>query len=218
MSSGFFLVLEGIDGAGTTTQTARLAEALRAQGRTVHVTREPSVGPVGLFLRQALEKKLVDAAGEPLRLNGPTMALLFAADRVDHVQREIEPALARGEVVISDRYDLSSLIYQSATLDDGAASLAWIAALNSRVRRPDLTFVLHLQADRAAERRRARGGEPELFEVEELQRRLAEAYGRSNEFVPGDVLDIVDADAPIEAVSEVLLEKLRVRWDAKLPV
>src|SRR5690242_1367991 len=120
-----FIVLEGIDGSGTTTQAARLAQTLQARGARVHATREPSTGPVGRLLRQALTGTLV-ADERPVQLDFCTLALLFAADRMDHVRREIEPALARGEVVISDRYDLSSLIYQSETSPDAEQYLPWL--------------------------------------------------------------------------------------------
>jgi dTMP kinase len=86
---GRFLVLEGIDGAGTTTQVARLAAALTADGIPVLTTREPSDGPVGVLLRQALARRVEG-------LSDAALALLFAADRVHHLAAEVEPALAEG--------------------------------------------------------------------------------------------------------------------------
>src|SRR5262249_58217852 len=91
------VVLEGLDGAGTTTQTSRLIEHLRARGRDAHATREPSDGPIGRLLRAFL-------AGAHGPVDATTMALLFAADRADHLAREVEPALARGAIVVSDRW------------------------------------------------------------------------------------------------------------------
>src|SRR5690349_10994916 len=99
---GFFLVLEGLDGAGTTTQLECLSRALRQRGATVCATREPSDGPVGVMLRQALTGRLGLKGGAPL--SHETLALLFAADRMDHLQAEVLPALERGETVICDRY------------------------------------------------------------------------------------------------------------------
>src|SRR5690606_1380005 len=138
------IVLEGIDGAGTTTQAERLAELLRGWGKSVVLTREPTSGPIGRLLRTTLGGGLTDAEGERVDLDWAAMALLFAADRLDHVRREIEPALLRGEVVISDRYDLSSLVYQSATCPEGASATPWLTQLNARARRPDLTLVLDI--------------------------------------------------------------------------
>ena len=102
---GTHIVLEGIDGAGTTTQRGCLAEALIERGYDVHQTAEPSSLPVGKLIRQALQKEI---AWEPTQ-----MALAFALDRLDHVQQEIEPAMAEGKIVLSDRYVISSLVYQS---------------------------------------------------------------------------------------------------------
>ncbi|HYY53573.1 MAG TPA: dTMP kinase, partial [Myxococcales bacterium] len=112
-SEGRFIALEGLDGSGTTTQAERIASVLRAQGRRVLLTREPSDGPIGTLIRLALTGRL----GLPQR-SGPlteeALALLFAADRVDHLAAVIEPALERGELVVCDRYVLSSLAYQGS--------------------------------------------------------------------------------------------------------
>lgn len=199
-----FIVLEGIDGSGTTTQAHTLAERLRTEGREVVLTCEPTAGPVGRFLRQALSGKLIGADGERVDLEWSAMALLFSADRLDHLEREIEPALLRGALVISDRYDLSSLIYQSATCPEGEAAVPWLRALNSRARRPDLTLVLDVSPDVAEKRRHARAGEPEIFEKKELQRRLARLYKRSAEFVPQDRLELLPGDGgPSEIAREI---------------
>src|SRR5262245_50796325 len=133
------IVLEGIDGAGTTTQAARVAETLRAAGRDVHLTREPSDGPVGKLLREMLAGGHAPAGQ---RIDPTTMALLFAADRADHLQREVLPALARGAIVVSDRWYHSSLAYQGE-----GEERAWIRTLNARARRPDLTVILDVPAE-----------------------------------------------------------------------
>jgi dTMP kinase len=133
--TGKLVVLEGIDGAGTTTQAARLGERLRGEGVAARVTREPSDGPVGTLVRQVLTGRIIVPGG---RAPGwATMALLFAADRMDHVESEVEPFVAQGGVVVSDRYDASSLAYQSVS--SGAESkdaVEWIRSLNRYVRRP----------------------------------------------------------------------------------
>src|SRR5262249_6124956 len=104
---GRFIVLEGIDGAGTTTQRERLAAWLRSLGRSVHPTAEPPSGPSRSLIRTVL-----NPASGPFDKHA--MALLFAADRRDHLHREVEPQLAAGAIVLSDRYLLSSLAYQTA--------------------------------------------------------------------------------------------------------
>src|SRR4051812_26512346 len=108
---GVFVVFEGIDGSGTTTQAELYASHLRQKKRLVHVTREPSGGPVGAMLRQILTRRVVLPSGS----HAETMALLFAADRLDHVETEVLPLLRDGYVVVSDRYDLSSILYQAVT-------------------------------------------------------------------------------------------------------
>ncbi|MCK6535496.1 MAG: dTMP kinase [Polyangiaceae bacterium] len=195
---GSFIVLEGIDGAGTSTQLELVARALEARGLAVHRTAEPSTGPVGNLIRQYLRKEL------PVPAAWDTMALLFAADRLDHVAREIEPLLARGSWVISDRYDLSSLAYQSATAPN-ARVVSWIRELNSRALRPDLTVIVDVPADAAAARRGARGGREELYERDELQARLAEIYAQGEALVPGDsVRHVSGLGAPAEVTARVL--------------
>jgi len=95
------LVLEGLDGAGTTTQARRLVEHLRAGGGRAHLTREPSDGPIGRLIREMLTGGHA-IAGQSI--NQSTFGLLFAADRLDHLQREVEPQLAAGAIVVSDRW------------------------------------------------------------------------------------------------------------------
>ena len=166
---GRFVVLEGLDGAGTTTQAARLARALRQQGHRVVLTCEPSTGPVGVLLRQALgaghrksgHQALTDAA----------LALLFAADRLDHLASTVEPGLKAGAVVISDRYVLSSFAYQGRVLDRD-----WVEALNAEAPAPDLTLFLEVRPRVAAERRRLRRGAAERFDDARTQTSVARAY------------------------------------------
>jgi dTMP kinase len=198
---GRLVVLEGIDGAGTTTHVARLAEKLRTARVPVRVTREPSDGPVGTLVRQVLTGRLVAPGG---RAPGwQTMALLFAADRMDHVESTIEPFIAEGGVVVSDRYDASSLAYQSVSSGSHAKdALEWIRTLNRFVRRPDLTMVLDVSPEVAAERRLSRGEAAQLYDQNEVQRALAEFYRHLDRHIPGDKIAVIDASGPIEEVQE----------------
>jgi dTMP kinase len=164
-----FIVLEGIDGAGTTTQTERLVAHLRGLGRKAMPTGEPSTGPVGRLLRELLLGQHQLAEGAPI--NGATMALLFAADRLDHLQREIEPLLASGHDVISDRYLLSSLAYQAEETDR-----AWVTSLARGVRPPDLTILIDLPVEVAAERRRLAGRPSERYDADSYLARVAANY------------------------------------------
>lgn len=199
-SDGFFVVLEGIDGAGTSTQAEILANHLRARRRLAHVTREPSGGPIGSLIRLMLRHRLT----LPSQHQAEAMALLFAADRLDHVAVEIEPLLRDGYVVISDRYDLSSLTYQSVTSGQGGEAVEWIRELNRHARRPDVTVILDVPAPVAAARRRARGGARELFEDLSLQTRLADAYRNAEALVPGDRVVHVDGGGSIDEVAAAI--------------
>jgi dTMP kinase len=198
------LVLEGLDGAGTTTQAQRLAEALRADGHAVHVTREPSDGPIGRLLRAMLtgEHAIADAA-----IDQATFGLLFAADRMDHCQREVGPALAAGAVVISDRWYHSSLAYQGT-----GADRAWITTLNQRARRPDLTLFLRVDADVAARRRHAARVSEELFENLAMQRRVAAGYDEVMAALAaaGEPIAVIDGEAAMDAVSAEIVTAARV--------
>lgn len=193
------MVLEGIDGAGTTTHVARLAEKLRQVRVPVRVTREPSDGPVGTLVRQVLTGRLVTPGG---RAPGwATMALLFAADRMDHVESTIDPFIAEGGVVLSDRYDASSLAYQSVSSGAHAKdAVEWIRTLNRHVRRPDLTIVLDVPPEIAADRRLMRGEAAQLYDQNEVQRALAEFYRELDKHIPGDRITVIDASGPIDEV------------------
>jgi dTMP kinase len=206
MIEGAFIVVEGIDGSGSTTVAERLAAHLASKKRPAHRTCEPSGGPIGSMIRQILAHRIVIPSEFGAASPGwATMALLFASDRLDHLEAEVLPRLRDGVIVVSDRYDLSSLAYQSATAptddpEQAARIVAWIRELNVRARRPDLTLVLDVRPEVAAERRKNRGGARELYEDGELQTRLAEAYARAEHLAPGDRIVHVDANKPIDEV------------------
>ena len=184
---GVFVVVEGIDGSGSTTHTKLLGKALRQRGLKVVETCEPSAGPIGALIRQVLQRRLfvADASG-PREFAWSTMALLFAADRMDHLDSTVVPALREGAVVLSDRYDLSSLAYQSVTAPSGEKVVPWIRELNAAALRPDLTIVIDVPVEVAEERRRARGGLEEMFESRDLQTKLCAVYGEAERLVPND--------------------------------
>jgi dTMP kinase len=160
---GCVVALEGIDGSGTTTHTALLAERLEAEGFTVVSTREPSDGPVGKLIRRGLRGELaMDAA---------TLALLFASDRLEHLERLLRPAVQRGEVVVSDRSLLSSLVYQGMDLPG-----SWVEEINSRAPWPHLLLWLDVPPDEAVARIARRGQPTERFEEARLLSALHDRY------------------------------------------
>jgi dTMP kinase len=207
---GRFIVVEGLDGAGTTTQARLLGQALRADGRAVLVTAEPSGGPVGALLRQILSKRLTGGRGQGF--DPFALALLFAADRLDHLAAEVEPRLRAGSDVVSDRYTLSSLAYQGLT----TRAPAWVAAVNRAARAPDLTIFLRVRPGLALGRRRAAATDPELYEVAAFQRRVARSYeqGMARLRRAGQRVEVLDGERPVAAVAaEVagLVRRLRRR-------
>ena len=155
--NGHFIVFEGLDGSGTTTQIKLLSRYLSSLDIVTHLTREPSDRPIGLLIRQALQKHFVLPSGK--RLTPETIALLFAADRADHLAAEIEPRVARGEWVLSDRYLPSSLAYQGAECE-----LSWVKSINKVARKADLTLFLDVSVATCVERIQHRSAEIEIFE------------------------------------------------------
>ncbi|MDC0707104.1 dTMP kinase [Stigmatella sp. ncwal1] len=200
---GRFIVLEGLDGAGTTTQAERIAAALRAEGRSVLTTREPSDGPIGTMIRQALTGRLVLPQGAG-PLAPETLALLYAADRTDHLKARVLPALEAGQIVLSDRYVLSSLAYQGEAL-----AMAWVEAVNGHAVPPDLTLFVHVSPAVAARRRAARGAAKELFEEDTLQRRIARQYEQAiRRRESQESIVRIDGEQSVEAVTEAALVEI----------
>jgi len=167
MPPGFLIALEGVDGAGKTTQARLLAAALQQRGREVVLTQEPTTGPQGQKLRSYLQ-------GPTRHLIPEEELALFLADRREHVEQVIQPALAAGKVVISDRYYYSSVAYQWALGLDPAH----ILALNETFApRPDLVIILKVPLKTAWARRVQGRSEPrQLSESPEYLERVAAIY------------------------------------------
>ena len=195
MAEPRFISFEGVDGAGKTTQIARLAERLRAAGREVVATREPGGAPGA----EAIRRLLVE--GEPGRWSPETECLLFTAARRDHLERTIEPALARGATVLCDRFADSTRVYQGAAR---AELRATVDALHRLMigREPDLTLVLDLDPAAAHARGLARGGVEDRFERlgPGFQARLRAGFLALAAEFP-DRCRVIPADGPPEAVA-----------------
>ena len=182
---GVFIVFEGIDGSGKSTHIKALAKELKGRGYNVIQTSEPSKDRIGNFIRRYAERN-------DHRLTPETEALLFAADRFEHVMTVVEPALKRGRIVISDRYLYSSLAYQGA----GGLDLDWIREMNRFAPKPDLGILLDLLPEFSLQRVERR---KTVFEVSDYLRKVRNIYLRLVE--EGDLVK-VDADKPRKAVRE----------------
>jgi dTMP kinase len=191
---GFFIVLEGIDGCGKSTHRRMLAKRLRDLGYRVVETREPSDGRVGRLLREQSERGM--------RFRGEVEALLYAADRLQHVTEVIEPALREGCIVVSERYFHSSIAYQGAE----GVDMDWIRELNKFALEPDLVILLDIKPETAVER--MRGRRLTAYEDYETQRKVREIYLK---LVEAGELMRVDAERPIEEVDEDLLHLILKR-------
>ncbi|MTE20220.1 dTMP kinase [Streptomyces sp. TRM43335] len=204
--NGFFIALEGGDGAGKSTQVEALAEWIRAKGHEVVVTREPGATPIGKRLRSILLD--VSSAG----LSHRAEALLYAADRAEHVDSVVRPALERGAVVISDRYIDSSVAYQGAGRDLSPTEVARISRWATDGLVPHLTVLLDISPETARERFTEA---PDRLESEsaEFHRRVRAGFLALAASDPTRYL-VVDAGQEPEAVTTVV----RHRLDRMLPL
>lgn len=205
MTRGRFIAFEGIDGAGTTTQQARCLTALAGLGIKATGTREPSDGPVGTMIRQMLRGRI--AAPRSLRDAAPevdprVLALLFAGDRLDHWDEEIDPILSKGIWVVSDRYVDSSRAYQSIYMDGD-----WIREINRHAPLPDLTIFLEVPPKVAMARIEATRVSTDHFETLARLERVHENYLKILE--SREDLLWIDGTREKQVIHEQIMEHLK---------
>jgi dTMP kinase len=187
---GVFIVIEGLDGSGKTTQAVLLAEKLGKYYKVL-LTAEPSCGKIGTFLREGYlyeEKRL------PIEAEG----LLFAADRIEHMYSEVKPALDEGKIVICDRYIYSSLAYQGSA----GLSLEWIKTINARALQPDFSVFIDVPSYKVIERLQRKKSVMETLENQQKVREVYLNYVKKGELVR------IDGDKPKDVVSEELYVKI----------
>jgi dTMP kinase len=155
---GIFIVIEGLDGSGKTTQATTLAKRFN-QSQNVMLTAEPSQGKIGTFIRKG-------CLYEDKRLPIEAEALLFAADRIEHIHKELKPALDEGKLVICDRYVYSSLAYQGSA----GLSLDWIKNINARALQPDFSIFIDVAPERVIERLQRQKSVMETLETQQKVR------------------------------------------------
>ncbi len=185
---GLFICIEGLDASGKTTHARRLVWNLQKRGFEAIYTTEPSVGEIGKFIRKYVlqRRKRVPSVVE---------ALLFAVDRVGHVEKEIKPALQEGKIVVSDRYVYSSLAYQGAA----GLDIKWIEEINELALPSDLAIYIDVPAEVVARRLRGRRS---VMERLKIQRKVREVYMR---LVKNGSLIPVDGNRPRDEVSKDVL-------------
>lgn len=194
-----------MDGSGKTTQMHRLAARLRAMGRTVLETAEPGGPPIAMKIRRIL----LDAANQ--ELSPTTEILLYFASRAQNVDEWIHPALARGEIVLSDRFTDSSLVYQGYGRDLGADAVAALERIACRGLKPNLTLLVDVDAEASLARARARNAAAPHCETRlddesiEFHRRVWEAYHALARSQP-DRVKIVDGRNDIDTIERDVWE------------
>jgi len=185
---GVFICIEGIDASGKTTHARRLVENLRRKGFDAVYTTEPTSGEIGNLIKTHILKS-------PQRVSSMIEALLFAADRIEHIENMIKPALQEGKIVISDRYVYSSLAYQGA---DGL-DLKWIEEINKFAIQPDLAIYIDIPAEVVFERLKR---EKSIMENFQTQDRVREVYLK---LVKEGKLMLINGNRPWDEVEKDIL-------------
>ena len=199
-----FIVFEGIDGAGKTTQIRLLSEALASRGIDCITTAEPTDMPSGKKIREALSGRV--------KVTCAQMADMFATDRVIHnkdTENGIDIMLERGKTVISDRYYYSSLAYQGAEL--GFEAVAKLNLENPDIRMPDICIFLDLSPEKSLERIGKRADTPtEIYEnydyLEKTRKMFFDVFDRIEK--RGERIEIIDASGTAEEIAQKILEKV----------
>ena len=169
-----FIVFEGLDGAGTTTQAAKLQAHFTRRGTPSFLTNEPTSEPIGAFIRRLLSGQERGGDGAPYRPGEQTMGLLFAADRLAHTG-VIESRLELGEHVVCDRYLLSSMAYQ--TLDPDVSG-EWVIDVNRGCKIPDVTLFIAVPVDVCLSRVSSRGAPSSIYETKSHLETISSNYER----------------------------------------
>jgi dTMP kinase len=204
---GMLIAFEGIDGSGLTTQATRVRESLERSPYLIDdidehpitfLTKEPTDGPVGGEIREVLSKRM--------DVDPETLALMFAADRRDHSEQEIEPMVNNGKIVIVDRYYLSSLAYQGVEVGD----IEWLEQINSKAVTPDLTILLDVSASEAKARMDRDRLTTEIYETEAQLQEVRASYKSAAQRLSesGEDVRIIDGEQSKDAVETKIMRHI----------
>ena len=191
MKDGKFIVLDGIDGSGTTTHANLLRDWLKQKGYAVFVTQEPSGRKIGTLIRRNIRTTQTTAQLD---------ALLFAADRIDHVDNIIKPSLLANKIVISDRYMESAVAYQTAA----GLQMEWVLELNKYIITPTLTVILDVPPEVGLARKKKL---TDKFENVEFLRRVREIYLQRAQ---SQNYPVINADRPLNIVQEDIRKQVQL--------
>lgn len=199
-SKGFLIAIEGPDGCGKSTQTKNLAEWLKSEGYEIRVTQEPTKNPIGRIIRKSLQGDI--------ELSAETEALLFAADRLDHIERVITPNLNEEKIVISERYVHSSLAYQTSR----GLPLEWVEKINKYALEPDLTILIDIPPQVGADRMNSTRKLDTFDEDLNLQRKVRNNYLKIAE---DREIEPIDGTKTEEEVKDEIMRRVKKKLHAE---
>lgn len=195
---GLFIVFEGLDGAGLSTQAQKLKDFLLKRGKDVILTKEQTDGVIGGLIKSILKKEF---SVSPLALQ-----LLFTADRAHHLYSEIEPALKKGKIVICDRYIFSTLAFGALNVD-----IEFLKYINSKFRKPDLTFIIDTPPEVCLERLKKTRFHLELFEDKEKTKKIRENFLSLKNYFPN--VFVINGNRSIDEIAKdiqkIVVKKLK---------
>jgi len=201
--NGRFIVFEGIDGSGKSTQIKQISRRLKTSGYTVYSTFEPTDGPIGLLIRQMLSGKLAT--------DQRTIASLFAADRTDHLvntENGIRHKVDQGAVVLCDRYYFSSYAYHAQYID-----MEWVIhanSLNAEILRPDVTIFIDVDPKICFERIKNSRSSFEMYEKIDIMKKVRTNYFKAFDILKGlETIVVIDGNSTMEAVEDTILNEVK---------
>jgi len=205
---GLFIIMEGLDGAGTTTQAKKLYNHLKGKGLGAWLTNEPTDEPVGKLIRDSISGRITSPrTGKRIGFSEGALCLLFAADRLEH-SRAVEDQRARGAHVVCDRYVLSSIAYQSL---DRSIAPRRVIEVNEGCAIPDVTFLLSVPVAECLARLKRRNDTPTVYERKTKLERIDRNYRAARKIYEKHFgpLCVIDGTASVEDVHAEIVEDLR---------